>query len=88
MVRKLSEISGVKAPLFNAPHFKEFAYKVDGYSSHKLLRELLERGIIGGIDLSREFNELENSILMCVTEMHSKQDIDRYVSIIKEVVER
>ena len=87
MIRKLSEISSVKAPLFDAPHFKEFAYKVDGYPSHKLLRKLLENGIVGGIDLSREFDELGNSILTCVTEIHSKQDIDQYVSIVKEVVE-
>ena len=87
MIRKLSEISGVKAPLFDAPHFKEFAYKVEGHPSHKLLRKLLEKGIVGGIDLSKEFDELGNSILTCVTEIHSKQDIDQYVNIVKEVVE-
>jgi len=87
MIRRLSEISGVKAPLFDAPHFKEFAYKVDGYPSYKLLRKLLEKGIVGGIDLSREFDELGNSILTCVTEIHSKQDVDQYVSVVKEVVE-
>lgn len=88
MIKRLSEISGVKAPLFNALHFKEFAYKLDGCSSRELLKKLLENGIVGGIDLSREFSELDNSILTCVTEMHSKQDIDQYVNIVREVVER
>ena len=88
MIKKLSEISGVNVPLFDAPHFKEFAYRVDGYPSNELLRKLLERGIVGGIDLSREFEELGNSILTCVTEIHSKQDIDQYVNTVKEVVER
>ena len=88
MIKKLSEISGINAPLFDAPHFKEFTYKVDGYSSHELLRRLLERGIVGGIDLGREFDELNNGILTCVTEIHSKHDIDQYVNAVKEVVEK
>ena len=34
-----------------------------------------ERGIWGGKDISKEFPELGQSALYCVTEMHSKQDI-------------
>jgi len=36
--------------------------------------------------LTREFPELGNSALYCVTEVHTQDDIDRLVAALKEVV--
>jgi glycine dehydrogenase subunit 1 len=47
---------------------------------------LLARGIFGGKDLSREFPELGQSALYCVTEVQTKADIDRLVTTLREVV--
>jgi len=44
-----------------------------------VLRKLLEHKICGGKSLSPEFPELGESVLVCVTELHSKQQIDNYV---------
>jgi glycine dehydrogenase subunit 1 len=51
-------------------------------------KALLAKGIFGGKDLTQEFPELGNSALYCVTEVHTKDDIDRLVTALKETVER
>lgn len=86
-IDKISAINGVEAPLFKAPHFKEFVFRVKGMTAEEVLLRLLEKGIVGGIDVGREFMDLSGGILTCVTEIHSKDDINEYVRIVKEVVE-
>jgi len=85
-MKKLSGIKGVKAPLFDSPHFKEFvvSFKETGITVEEVNKSLLEQGIFGGKDLSKEFSELENCALYCVTEVHTKGDIDRLVRALKD----
>jgi glycine dehydrogenase subunit 1 len=45
----------------------------------------LNIGIFGGKDLTRDFPELGASALYCVTEIHTKADIDRLVGALREV---
>lgn len=87
-MKKLSEIKSVKAPLFTSPHFKEFvvSFKETGKTVKEINRFLLERNIFGGVDLSPYFAELENCALYCVTEVHTKEDIDHLVQAVKECV--
>ncbi len=77
-MRRLSEIRGVKAPLFDAPHFKEFTVSVDGAKARmeNVHRKLLSSGVHGGKLLMQEFPELGETALYCVTENHSERDID------------
>jgi glycine dehydrogenase subunit 1 len=44
------------------------------------------RGILGGKDLSAEYPELGESALYCVTEIHTKADIDRLAAELEEVL--
>ena len=85
---QLGRIDGVWAPVFRSPHFQEFVVNFDG--TGKTVAEingaLLTRGIFGGKDLSWEFPELGESALFCVTEVHTKADIDRLVGALEEVV--
>jgi glycine dehydrogenase subunit 1 len=85
---EMDKIAGVRAPRFQAPHFKEFVANFDGTGQTvaEINRALLEREIFGGIDLSQAFPELGQSALYCVTEVHSKEDIDRLVTVLKEGV--
>ncbi len=48
---------------------------------------LRERGIFGGLDLSAQYPELGQSALFCVTEVHTKADIDRLADELEEVLE-
>jgi glycine dehydrogenase subunit 1 len=49
---------------------------------------LLRKGIFGGKDLSQDFPALGQSALYCVTELHSKADIDRLAAALKEILAR
>jgi len=84
----LTKIEGVRAPLFDAPHFQEFVVNFDGTgkSVAQINAALLERGIFGGKDLSAEFPALGQSALYCLTEIHSKDDIDQLTGAVKEVI--
>jgi len=85
---EMGKIQGVNAPVFQSPHFREFVVNFDdtGKTVAQINKALLARGIFGGKDLTAEFPELGNSALYCVTEVHTKDDIDRLVSVLKEVV--
>jgi glycine dehydrogenase subunit 1 len=48
-------------------------------------RRLYEtHGIIGGFDLAAQYPEMKNCMLVCCTEMNSREEIDRFVSALKE----
>jgi glycine dehydrogenase subunit 1 len=86
---ELDKMEGVKAPVFQSPHFKEFVVHFDatGKTVAEINKALLARGIFGGKDLTKEFPGLGNSALYCVTEVHTKDDMDRLVDALKEVVQ-
>ncbi|MFZ5917922.1 MAG: aminomethyl-transferring glycine dehydrogenase subunit GcvPA [Chloroflexota bacterium] len=87
-MQRLDAIAGVRAPLFDAPHFGEFVadFNATGRTVAEINDALLARGIFGGADLSREFPALGQSALYCVTEIHSQADIDRLAATLVEVV--
>lgn len=88
-MKRISEIKGIKTPVFQSTHFKEFIVDFNGTGKtvQEVNRALLEKGIFGGKDLSNEFPELGNSALYCVTEVHTKEDLDKLVAALKECVE-
>jgi glycine dehydrogenase subunit 1 len=48
---------------------------------------LLAHGYQGGKPLKPDFPELDESALFCVTEMHTKEDIDGLVTALKEATQ-
>jgi glycine dehydrogenase subunit 1 len=87
-IRRLSEIRGLKVPLFKSPHFEEFTIQFDGRQNIQTVNQtLLERyRIQGGKELSNDFPELRNTALYCVTEIHSRSDVDRLAASLEEIV--
>jgi glycine dehydrogenase subunit 1 len=85
----LSDLPGVKV-LFPENAFKEFVVNFDGAGKtvESLNKALMDYQIFGGIDLSGDFPELGNSALYCVTEIHSKEDIDKLATSLKEVISK
>jgi len=85
--KRLNGIDGIKAPRFGSPHFKEFIvdFNETGKRVEQVNEVLLEHGIFGGKDLSREFPELGQCALYCVTEIHTKDDIDSLVNAVQTV---
>jgi glycine dehydrogenase subunit 1 len=85
---RLDALPGVRAPALSAPFFKEFVvdFSESGRTVAELNRGLRERGIFGGLDLSAQYPELGQSALVCVTEVHTKADIDRFADELAEVL--
>lgn len=88
-IKELSKIKGVRAPVFKSPHFKEFTVNIDktGKKIDTVHKRLLSQyGVHGGKNISKEFRELGQTALYCVTEVHSKEDIDRLATGLKAVL--
>jgi glycine dehydrogenase subunit 1 len=85
---ELGKLKGVRVPFADGPHFREFVVNFDEtrYTVKELNDRLIEVGIQGGKDLSREFPELGQSALYCVTEVHTRADIDRLAGALQEVI--
>lgn len=73
--------SGACKPVFNKPFFKEFAVET-ATASDKVKDELIQAGILGGYSLEKDYPELKNSLLFCVTEKRSKEEIDKLVELV------
>jgi glycine dehydrogenase subunit 1 len=84
----LSEIDGVKAPVFKSAHFKEFTVNFDKAetSVKEVHKKLLQREIHGGKDISKEFPKLGQTALYCVTEIHSREEIERLAEALDEIL--
>ncbi len=87
-MRLLSKSTKVKAPIFKAAHFKEFTVNFDqaGLTVKDVNEKLIGRGIQGGKDLSREFPELGQTALYCVTEVHSQEEIQKLAAALGAIV--
>jgi len=81
--QELSKIDGMGL-CFTEPFFHEFALcvnrPVDEVNAH-----LLEHGIIGGYDLGQDYPSLKDHMLIAVTEMNTKEEIDALVEVLSEV---
>lgn len=86
-IKLLSEIKGVRV-LLSPNSFKEFVVNFDetGKSVEEINKTVLKYNIFGGKDISKEFPELGNSALYCVTEIHSQDDIKKLANVLKEVL--
>ncbi|OGO62666.1 MAG: glycine dehydrogenase (aminomethyl-transferring) [Chloroflexi bacterium RBG_19FT_COMBO_47_9] len=64
--------------------FNEFVIRCPAPAS-EINDLLLDHDILGGYDLSQDFPKLENHILIAVTEMNTRDQIDRLVDVLAEV---
>jgi glycine dehydrogenase subunit 1 len=89
LLEKLTAIDGVKK-VFAGSHFHETVLQLDGSTADlcvsDILGALLDKGILGGYDLSLDYPELGNAILVCTTEMRSEEDINVYAKAMQEVL--
>jgi glycine dehydrogenase subunit 1 len=74
---KIAGLKGYSLAL-SGPFFKEFAIRCPAAPS-RINRALLKKGIIGGLDIS---DTIGNGMLLCVTEMNSREEIEGLVEIL------
>lgn len=65
--------------------FNEFVIDC-GASVPDVNRKLLEKGFIGGCDLGRFNPERKGQMLVAVTEMRTKEDIDQFAEALEEII--
>jgi len=85
---QLNKIQNIRGSRITSPFFKEFIidFNDTGLTVEEINAQLLEHKVFGGKDLSKEFPQYGQSALCCVTEVHTKKDIDKLVSVLSKIV--
>jgi len=81
--QEIAKIEGYELA-HNEPFFHEFTVKCPKPVA-EINEHLLEHGILGGYDLSQDYPSMANHLLVAVTEMNSKEEIDTLVAVLSEV---
>ena len=75
------KVTGLK-PLNSKPFYNEFVLQAPPGVGTRILSNLLQNGILGGLDLGKD------KMLICCTETNQVEDIVSYASIVKETISR
>jgi glycine dehydrogenase subunit 1 len=84
LTEKLCSIPGVER-LFNRPVFHEQVLRLPA-SAKELLPQLAARNLLGGLDLSPDYPELGDALLVCATEKRTEEEMDNYVEVLAHLV--
>jgi len=76
---QINALPGYSLPISD-PFFQEFVVQCPD-SPSKINKKLMELNILGGLDVNEK---IPNGMLLCVTEMNSKEDIDALVAALAE----
>ena len=84
LVQELTQIPGVEQQ-FSAPMFHEVLLKID-YPCDQLLQKLAAAGIAGGYVPSDSYPQLNNTLLVCATEMRTPEEITHYATTLNAIM--
>jgi len=84
--RELEKIEGVEVKR-SAPTFNEFTVQLP-CSADRVIELMIEEGFAAGFPLGRYYSDMENYLIVAVTEKRSKDEIDQYVDSFKSVVNK
>jgi len=85
LAERVSAVAGFSRR-FEAPVFNEVAIRVPApATAAAILEALLEREILGGVDLGRWYPQLDDCILMTATELTTDAEIDALASALRAV---
>ena len=85
LAKRIAQLPGYKI-ISREPFFKEFAVQTP-ISPTEINRRLLEKKIVGGLDISKgvEVEGADNAWLLCVTEMNTREQMDRLVAALESM---
>lgn len=84
---RLAKVPGVE--VLNNSFFNEFTLMLGGKPARAIVRELADRGVLGGVSLGRLYpgvEALEHALLVAVTEMTTEDDIETLASELETLV--
>jgi glycine dehydrogenase subunit 1 len=80
--QEIAALPGYETPF--GEFFKEFTVRTS-VPPARVNQLLWERGIIGGYELARDYPDLSQCLLFCVTEMNTRAQIDHLVEALEEI---
>lgn len=83
---RLSKVAGVE--LVNKSFFNEFTLKLPK-EARPVVRALVDRKVLGGVSLGRLYpgaGELENGLVVAVTEVVTAEDVEAFATALEEVL--
>lgn len=84
LVERLRELPGVEV-LFDGARFHEAVIRLPKPTS-AVLAAMAPHNVLGGYDLSTYFPELGQSMLLCVTETKTPEDLDHYLATLRNAL--
>ena len=84
---RLAKVPGVE--VLNNGFFNEFTVMLPGRPAREIIRDLADRGVLGGVSLGRLYPgvaALEHALLVAVTETTTEEDIERLAEELEAAV--
>lgn len=88
LFNELTALPGVE-PLFDGPHFHEFGIRLP-LPAKDVMAAMLAQGILPGLclaDFAPQIDGAERTLLVAVTEKRTQAELDRYVTVLGEVLQ-
>jgi glycine dehydrogenase subunit 1 len=79
-----SQIRGCKLN-FSTPTFNEFVLQIEK-EPEEVLKKLKKEKILGGLPLAKFYPELDRHLLIAVTEMNTKEEIDHWANVLEKAL--
>ncbi|MBR0518630.1 glycine dehydrogenase, partial [bacterium] len=83
MAKRISELDGFSLK-FKSSFFNEFVVKCSKETPEEIVERMASKNIGGGISLGRFYPNMKDCLLIAVTEMNTKEDIDNFVKELSE----
>jgi len=84
LVAALTAVDGVEA-VFDAPAFHERVLRLC-MAPAEALKALAAHNVLGGFDLSQDYPELGDALLVCATELRTGEEIDNYAAKLSRIL--
>ena len=84
LVQRLTSLPGVSA-LFDSAYFHECVLQLPK-AAREVIDQAADHGVLAGVDLAREFPELDNALLVCATEKRTDADIEKLYLALKGIL--
>lgn len=87
LIKALQEVKGVEAPAFpEGKYFREVTIRFSNNDVSEVINSLKSEGLLIGPELGRFYGWLSDCSIACVTEVHTKHDIELLVRKLENVL--
>ena len=84
LLNRLDKVKGIER-VFDRPVFHEAVIRL-GRPADEVVEAMAQRGVLAGYALGDDYPDLEDALLLCVTETRTEADMNRYVDELRVVL--